>query len=509
MGTALPVGVQSPDKAAMNRFSTGWLRLGSTLLWLVGSLAWLSRDRLPRDGDEEGHVGAAELFRQQLQAGDWGAFAGDALWGSLGEYPPLLPALWGAWWWLTGVGQPGEAVVRALGLLSVPLTAWAVGRLAARSDRPGAQVGFTAEEAGRRWLDAETLAFCAVLLLPLQTGLSRHFMPEAALAPAVALALLAALRLAERPSAAGALLLGLLVGLGLMVKQTWLLVAPWPLLLALGRPRKEWAIAALGAGLVAGPWYLGQLEAQAAYGLASAGSSATPGLLGSLAYHPLVLAWAGWGPAMCLGVLMALPMVLRRPLRREVLVGLAWLLGGLLVLTLLPKKYPRLVVHLAPAGALLLGVGLARLPATGRRVLGGGVLAFGAAWLALASLRPIPPPDLVDALDPGCTQVWLRPAEPDDLGLSTVARAVAGARPGAVAVADPPEIPCAVQTTHPWLSHLGPYLRRAGVERELAEGVDPRAAVQIRFLDLTEELPPTGEALALPALDRWLVIEAR
>lgn len=489
----------------MNRFPTGWLRLGSTALWLAASLAWLSGDRLPRDGDEEGHVGAAELFLQQLRGGDWGAFASDALWGSLGEYPPLLPALWGAWWWLTGAGQPGEVVVRALGLLGVPLTAWAVGRLAARAHGPleGSAGG------GRRILDAETLAFCAVLLLPLQTGLSRHFMPEAALAPAVALALLAATRLAERPSAGGAVLLGLLVGMGLLVKQTWLLVAPWPLLLALGRPRREWALVALGALALAGPWYLGQLEEQAAYGLASAASSARPELLGTLAYHPLVLAWAGWGPALSLGLLVALPAVLRRPLRREVLVGLAWLLGGLLVLTLLPKKYPRLLVHLAPAGALLFGLGMARLPATARRLLGGGTLLLGAAWLALASLRPVPPPDLVDALDPGCTQLWLRPAVPDDLGLGAVSRAVAGAREGPVAVARAPEIPCSVQTTHPWLSHLGPYLRRAGEERELVEGTDPAAAVQLRFTDLDEAPPPTGESHPLPALGLRLTIEAR
>ena len=37
-------------------------RLMLTIAWLGLSVAWLDADRMVRDGDEEGHVGAAELF---------------------------------------------------------------------------------------------------------------------------------------------------------------------------------------------------------------------------------------------------------------------------------------------------------------------------------------------------------------------------------------------------------------------------------------------------------------
>ncbi len=83
------------------------LQAALLLLWLALSLAWLRADHLVRDGDEEGHVGAAELFLQQLDEGRMGAFATDALWGDLGEYPPLYPAVVGGWWFLMGGGQPG------------------------------------------------------------------------------------------------------------------------------------------------------------------------------------------------------------------------------------------------------------------------------------------------------------------------------------------------------------------------------------------------------------------
>ena len=101
-------------------------------VWLALSIGWIALDRLVRDGDEEGHVGAAELFRGDLVVGDWLGFV-ERLWlGPMGEYPQAFTAVVGFWWWLTGVAQPGDAVVRSICLLSLVVAALATGRIARR-----------------------------------------------------------------------------------------------------------------------------------------------------------------------------------------------------------------------------------------------------------------------------------------------------------------------------------------------------------------------------------------
>jgi len=51
------------------------------------------------------------------------------------------------------------------------------------------------------------------------------------------------------------------------------------------------------------------------------------------------------------------------------------------------------------------------------------------------------------------------------LGLAEVAQALAERSDGDVLVIHDPEIPCSLQTTHNWSTHLSPYLRRGGAER--------------------------------------------
>ena len=409
-------------------------------------------------------MGAAELFRQLLvehRPLDWltGAWRGD-----FGEYPPLYPALVGAWWWGTGIGQPGRVEVRAVGLLWALLTALAMARLAAR--------------AGPDRRAASLAAFLFSLSLPMLNGLSRHFMPEAALTAAVSLSVLAAVRLGERPGLPRAALLGGIVGLGLLIKQTFPIYAALPVLVAAGRPRRTHLVALGVAASIAAPWYLGHLGLQLDYGAASAGMRAEGGPLVAAAFYPLVLGWEGWGPPLALGALVALGLALERGIDRRTMLGLAWLGGGALLLLLIPKKYPRLLLPLTPAAALWIGAVVARMPRTGRAVTA-LVGLCGGGWLFLASIHSTAVPALVDELDPGCAQRWLRAPEGSDLGLDRVAEAVRRAPPGPIAVIEGPQIPCTLQTTHPWIDHLGPYLRREGLEREVVEGPDPRAALTI------------------------------
>lgn len=448
-----------------------------TAVWTAGNLLWLASDRLPRDGDEEGHVGAAELFRADLLGGDPLAFLRRLLVDDMGEYPSLYPALEGAWWWMTGAGDPGAPLVRGLGLLWVLLAAAAVGALARRVS-PGAGLA----------------AFVATTLLPLPVGLARHFMPEGLLVAAVALAVLAAWRAAESsapafetPARVGRwLVLGIALGAGLLVKQTFVLLAGPAVLAALwlAGPPRLWGlgVAALVATAVAGPWTLGHLDAQVAYLGASATGSDGPGLLSHLAFYPAALVSIVAGPPLAIAAAVGLAAPQRSgtgAARRLVLLAVAWLLGATLLLTLVPKKYPRLLAPAAPAIALLAGLGLVR----GRHPVatGGALLGLGAAWLGLRSLTPGPQlPGALQQVVPGCPQQWLRAPVDDDLGLAAIAARVRAAPDGPVRFVGDPVVPCALQTTPPLVAHVSPYLRRVGLDRDLLRDDQPGPAV-LRF----------------------------
>lgn len=479
-------------------------RLMLTIAWLGLSVAWLDADRMVRDGDEEGHVGAAELFAGQLAAGDHLGFLRDAFAGDLGEYPPLFPALVGAWWHLFG-GQPGAPPVRAVCLLGLLLAAWATGRLAGAAH--GAP-GWKASEAPRPGEAAELLAFGLTLCLPLANGLSRHFMPEGLLVGAVATTIWLAWRAGDRPGPGGALALGIAFGLGLLVKQTFGILAIVPVAVAAARSGRWLVVSGAAAAAVAGPWYLRHLSAQLAYGQQSVAASpeAATDLLSTLAYYPATAVWLGLGPCIALVTLVALTILVlraRREGRVTLAIGLAWGLGGLLLLTVVPKKYPRLLAPLTPAAALLAGVAAAHVPR--RRLAIALALPPAAAWAAGASLLPIAEPGFVPQVDPRCLQVWMRPPAPDDLGLAAVAAAVSGAREGPVVVIGGPDIPCGVQTTHPWLGHLAPYLRRAGLERDIL--TDGRGAVRIDWTQA--EARRGGSWVPVPALDGGFSLEVR
>ncbi len=461
---------RSPPPPPMGgELSTGWARLlGMTLgmiVWTGGSLWWLDLDRLLRDGDEEGHVGAAELFRLALREGRWLDVLHDVWRGDLGEYPPLFPAIVGAWWWIVGEGQPGAVAVRAVCLGSLILTAVCTAAAAARL-------------LGREGGLARALALFATLTLPLSNGVTRHFMPEGLVMGLTALSVLAGLRAVARPSTVALGLWGLSLGLGLLTKQTFALYALGPALWVGVRLGRRAMPGLLIVGLVAGPWYLDHLEPQLRYGEAAAQSGQGgpgAGLWAQLRYYPVVLGLEGLGPALTLGALLALVLGWRdRAARPALRLGALWVGVPLLLLLLIPKKYPRLVVPLVPGAALVLAAGLHRRPA-----LGGALIAGAAIWTIRASVTELPTPAVYGEIDPRCPQRWLRPAVDDDLGLSRVAAAVRAAPPGPVVVLAGPEIPCALQTTPPWIDHLAPYLRREGLERDVLDSPRGDAALII------------------------------
>jgi hypothetical protein len=168
---------------------------------------------------------------------------------------------------------------------------------------------------------------------------------------------------------------------------------------------------------------------------------------------------------LALASILSVAVLFRGGERRGLWLGMLWLVGGLALLTLLPKKYPRLMAPLLPAAALWWAAAVVRT-ARPRLWMGlTGTLAAG--WLILASTIGLPLQVAPAGVDPGCPQAWLRPPQTSDLGLSAVASAMpepTQGHPTRVQIIGSPEIPCRVQTTYTWHRHLRPYLTRSGHE---------------------------------------------
>ncbi len=489
MGSRFPIVLSDFSSIVLNKFSIAPFRRLILLIWVTLSIGWIALDKVPRDGDEEGHVGAAELYLTDLESRDLGAVLTKAWWGEgMGEYPQGFASLTAGWWWLQGGGLPGRPAVRAICLAGLLLAAWSTGRIARRLSPPD-----------REDL-AELAATGGVLLLPLSNGLARHFMPEGLLTGAVALALLAAVRAAERPSWGRAILLGVAIGGGLMVKQTFVLVALIPLLaclLALARSGWAWLIATIiGVAASAGPWIAGRLGAQTDYLTSSFSGHGDASWLGHLSYYPWSVSWLGLGPVLTLASLLSLGILIQRGERKARWLGLLWLVGGILLLTLVPKKYPRLMAPLLPAAALWWAAAVVRTQRPWAWMAGVGSLAAG--WLVVASTTGLPVQLAPAGVDPGCPQVWLRPPQGSDMGLSAVAQAMPAPSPGTptrIQVTGSPEIPCAVQTTYTWHRHLRPYLSRSG--HEAVVHTKPTANTAL-IVDWTEG---PGKRVEVPELD--------
>ena len=331
--------------------------LGGLLLLLAWGLLnglWIRQDRLIRDGDEEGQVGAAELVATQWAGGQPGAAVATALGGDLGEYPPLYAGVVGLWWAWLDMGDPGRLAVRGLNLLWPVVAAVAVAWLVS-------PLGV-----GASWS-----AMLVVLLLPLLSGLGRHFMLEGPLTAAVCVAVVATEGARRRPGPATALLLGLVLGAAFLVKQTSVLYLFFVVVFLM--PRCWWSLLSLlVAALVAGQWFIPLLGEQVSYGGGSARGPVGVGLLTHLIFYPRSLFWVGAGPALTatalLGLMAALAPVPHAPRaaeadlerRRLRTVALVWFLGSLLALTLLPRKYPRLLAPALPSLALLVALAWSR-----------------------------------------------------------------------------------------------------------------------------------------------------
>lgn len=458
-------------------------RLGVAVLlaaWLIAQLAWLAVDERIIEGDALTNVGAVELFWEDHPGRSAPGEIGRAYVEDFGEYPAMYAALTGVvgrWLGLTDLNGDGPARVGLLWALAAALATWWLGRALA------------GEVAG-------LLAVAVLLLSPQFSAVSRHLMLENGLVATVGLAAAAGFAACwtddrSRPQLLPWLVCGAAAGLALLIKQTATLAL---LPLGVGLLASAWrgapdrspalrlrgpALAVGAAALLAGPWYLRRLVGGGEGEYLWRSAQANPDAVGPLhqaAYYPLVLLQQPWAPVVLLAAVALAVLVRRAGARPPLPTGriatlLAVVAAGVLLLALLPKKYPRLLLPLMPLVCAVVGAILATWPARLRgSLLGLAALSWVATCWPLGPLSTILGEGrvgLVD-VDERCYQDWIAP--PDRPGLDwdrlvALLEEAGGAgteyRVGAI---EWPVPPCAHQTTQHLGEHLRIRVRRAGLE---------------------------------------------
>lgn len=448
--------------------------------WSLRLLVW--EDHSLVDGDAAGHAGMVE--------DTWIALGEQGLWATLvdrwtvphGEYPPLFSFLvaMGLPSW-QGACRPDFQQIADQGALALVAAAVFAG-VAAVVWRAGPGSG--------------TVAAAVFVGSPLWAGLSRTTMPE----PLAAILVVGAwwVSIAAGPGLGAAMVGGVLLGSALLVKQWAVLgLVGWALFAVVGWMRvREALIAALTGGALAAPWYLTQWEAQRSYlERAVAENPGGDGSWSAWTSYLFAIPQVFWAPASITAAICCL-VVLRsgRPAigtdgwrpqpehsagGRHVAEARAILAATLLValaLSLLPKKYDRLLLILVPGVAVSIGLAWGQLPR--RALLAGAYVAAAVAW---RSPRPAGPPWLapfaatewgLGAIDERCPQRWVGerlelPAEIRDL-----ATVLDLADPdGHAAVGSPTwwSAPCEVETALGLDEWLRTTSRRSNTERTVLE----------------------------------------
>jgi hypothetical protein len=160
-------------------------------------------------------------------------------------------------------------------------------------------------------------------------------------------------------------------------------------------------------------------------------------------------------------------------------------LAGLLLLILLPKKYPRLLVPLLPLGACWLAAHLARWSPPHRGaalgLLGLSLLANTFALGPLSAGLGVTRLGLVD-VDERCFQSWVEPPSAPGLDWDNLLLLLesAGGKETEyrVGAAKWPVPPCSYQTTHDLGQHLRVRVRRRGLSARVMAGVEAWQAAE-------------------------------
>ena len=385
-----------------------WRRLEVLLViacWCVVNLRWISTDQLLRDGDEEGHVGAMELFKDiWIEDGVYIWFV--EMWqGNYGEYPPLFAALMGAWWGIVtqfvGITPPSDILVRGALLIWPFLTAIATARIA-----------FLLKWEWR-------LAGLATLLTPLLVGIGRHFMLEAMMTAFSTMSIAAAFEWKNRPTIMMALLTGFFLGLGSLTKQTMIIVAPIVIFSCFIRSSSRWHLlwVALPCLLIISPWFIGQIETQEQYITMSIKGKQNTHLWEYIGFYPVTIFYS-------LGLLLPMCVHFKHITWKHLPLSIWTWLASLGLFIIIPKQYPRLILPWIPIIPLLWSAGLVKFERSTPRytIL---FLCTGVGFLGLQPLLDFQACGkyekwIFSKVDDGCAQIWIRNSSRNDGNLSSI-----------------------------------------------------------------------------------------
>jgi dolichyl-phosphate-mannose-protein mannosyltransferase/DUF2993 family protein len=366
-----------------------WAVVAAAFVVLAAATAvWLAIDARPPEWDHANHLERSLLCAQDLRTGDVRAILERSSF-----YPPLVLCLTGA----VSLMMPVEAAASVVMLAFLALGMVGVcelGRLLG-----GDAAGMTAA------LLFGTAPFVVYSTLRLQLDLP--------LAAMVALALLVLLTTDDLSRRRATLLFGVVCGLGLMTKPTFVLYVLPSVVWCLARGRRRaLAGASLALAVVVaislpwiGPRLLGlgaQLDARAFAQAAEAGHP-DPLTLAGLAFYPRWLGFEIGLGATALAVI-GLGVTVRR---RRWFLPIA-VLVPFVALELIRNKNHRYALPLAGALALLAAIGLRALPVSARRA-GAVALALLGLLQVSAVIAAVPPNVWIRGL-----ATWWVPASPPD-----------------------------------------------------------------------------------------------
>ncbi|MGI8783000.1 MAG: ArnT family glycosyltransferase [Acidobacteriota bacterium] len=336
--------VETPSGAS-NRAPLIGLVFGIAALLAV-NVAWFQNDDSPAIYDMAHHLSLGWQARQALGDGNLGG-----LFHLSDYYPPLVHWTLAISYVATGP-RPAAALLANLGWVS--LLALSVYRLGCRMAGP--------------WSAA--VAAVVVIWLPMNAWWSREAMLDLPLTASVAAATLLLIEACDSNQRRRWLVLGLALGLGMLVKWTFILFLAPPLVFCMIRmmrqrhgfpgkalPVAHWLDAVLVAVVVAFPWYILHLQnlrkrfsSTMAEGLAE-GDPSTGSLSSLTFYIQSLLSYHLFAVFFVLAVIGVLVALYRR--NRIDLVLLIQLAGGWVFLTLLTNKDPRYLMPLVPMLVLL------------------------------------------------------------------------------------------------------------------------------------------------------------
>jgi hypothetical protein len=400
------------------------LSLAALLLALLALLAvWVAVDRRPAEWDHANHLERAVACHRILA--EPGHHRITEILAMSTFYPPVVPCAAGLLYFALPVTPFTAQLVMWASLVVAVLAVYGTG---GRLLGPG--VGLVAA-----WLLA-TAPFAIFSLLTFQLDLP--------LAAAVAVTLYAIVRAEAFARPGWTLALGLVLGVGMVVKPPFAAyVAPalaWALLVAWRAPdrarRLRWLGGALAlAALVAVPWYgprLATLPMQVvnrSYKLAALEGHADPLSASGLLFYPRVFQ-PQFGLLAGLLAVWGLWAVRYRPRARALIWSAALPVALFLVLQ---NKNLRYTLPLLPAAALSAAAGLTALPRRMRRVVGWACAVLGAVQVSAAAFALPPPPQLPPLLIAAAIS---HPPSPADWRHAELLDAVerAAGRPARVAV---------------------------------------------------------------------------